>query len=180
MDTEMTENIITDMAKFYLRELFYGIPLPNIYVDEDMGFDVLGAFSLKRSDDYFVENDEFLGKYEYKAQYIALGNGFGIEFNDNESFQDPLNHPEPIIRISAKCIDNFRRLTGVLLHELLHYCLWYIGWDYRDEDMDFDRECRKMELPDNYVDNYDWCVLDRYIHSYMEYRKSHIAGNFIQ
>ncbi len=162
------ENLLKDMTTYFLKTLFDNIPVPNVYIEPDMEKDTLGTFSLEQNTNYLKENDELLGKYEYRSHYKRYGNGFGIEYNKMESYQDPLNHPDPVIKISEVCLKNIRKTTATLLHELVHYYLWYIGWDFGDEDVDFNRKCREMDIPTNYG-SYDYRKIDKYIEMYCEY-----------
>ncbi len=169
---------LDDMTKFYIKELFYNIPIiPVEYSDEIESS--LGEFLLERSRDYDPDEDELLFAYEYRWHRVNLWNDLGgVDIGEDSSWMDPLNHPEISIRINAKCADSARCLVSTLIHELIHYYCWYIGLEYHDHSKDFIKMCKKMDIPDNYSnhewiegrwkDTFDYTKIDKYIYMYID------------
>ena len=172
-DLRITQEMAEDMAQFYLNTFFAKIPAIPVHI-ENIPDGSLGVFYLEEGEDYDPYNDELMNAYEYRSRYKPLWGGLGgIDLNRDQSYQDPLNHPKVSIRISKSICICVREFVGTLMHELLHYYLWYIGWDFHDEDIVFYRECRKMGLPTNYAgkskDDTDYKKIDQYIRMYIEY-----------
>lgn len=175
---EKAQALLEDMARFYLKNLFYSIPYVTVKYSDDMDGS-LGKFGLEKASDYDPDNDELLGTYGYRWKYIPFENELGgIDIGIDESWSDPINHPDVTILINYKLVDNTRMLVGTLLHELLHYYYWYIGRDYHDNDYDFLEKCKEMELPTNYTDwewkdkkwveTFDYSKIDKYIQMYAD------------
>ncbi len=160
---EISVEMLEFMAGFYLILMFDNIPMIPVSFKELSGGD-LGVFILEKADDYNADTDELLVKYEDRSRYKPLwGELGGVELCKELSYQDPLNHPKLQIEISTKCAKSMRKCVSVLLHELLHYYLWYIGWDWHDDDSTFDREARKRGLATNYGMKADTAKIDGYI-----------------
>lgn len=171
-----TQTVLEDMARFFLKELFYNIPyIPVTYSSDIEGS--MGQFGLKEADDYDPDEDELMQAYEYRWTYKPLWDELGgVDIGTDVSWMDPLNHPTAKIQINRNLKKDLRKLTSVLIHELLHYYLWYIGWEYHDNSKDFLDKCKEMELPTNYtdwvykdgrwVDMYDYKKADKYIQMY--------------
>ncbi len=184
----MSGEQLQDMAKFYLKELFYGIPeIPVSFGEPDeMEEDILGVFCLEKSPDYSLEEDELLNAPEYRWHYVRLWDELGgKDVGEDESWQDPLNHPDARILISTRCRKCARTLVATLLHELMHYYCWYAGYDHHDKDMDFHKRCIEMGLPTNYdrewngrnwVYAYDYTKIDKYIRMYGNRTEHKTAG----
>ncbi len=174
------QEMLQDMADFYLRQPFQNIPFINVSIAENIDDDVNGEFRLEPADDYDYDNDELKSAYEYRSRYKTLFDGFaGMEINNEFSYMDPLNHPALSIRINKRITKDLRLTVSVLLHELLHYYLWYIGHDFHDEDIEFHQTCLNMGLPTNYTgkewtgtawkDTYDYSQMDWYLKMYANY-----------
>ncbi len=165
------ERKLREMARFYERTLFYGLPEIKVsYSGKGMG-----AFCMDSADDYCPCEDELTDEYLYRKRYVETAPGVGYYKNHDFSWQDVENHPKVQIKINKSLQGDLRKLTAVLLHELCHYYLWYIGYDYHDNDGHFLSLCRKMGLPTNYdhrwdgrkwVETYDYSLVDKYIEMY--------------
>ena len=171
--------LIQNMADFYLEMIFQGIPAVTVEVTDNLSEGTLGEFYLEEAPDYDYSTDELKNAYEYRSRYKTFCDGFcGIDMNQDASFMDPLNHPIPHIKISQKLTKDIRETTATLLHELLHYYLWYRGYDFHDNDMYFYQKCKSMGLPTNYdirwtgkgwEDSYDYSKTDKYIKLFIAY-----------
>lgn len=178
---------LQEIADLFLKELFYGIPsIPVTFVDKDeLDRGALGEFSLSERDGYDASKDELMQCPEYREKEIRLGGEFTIHHQPRDAaWTDPLNHPEAVIRISTEH-HTLRHLMSTLLHELLHYYLWFIGHDHHDEDIEFCNECQRLGIPTNYdrtwnghkwVHSYDYTLMDPYIEMYF----THILKNMLK
>lgn len=148
----LDNTILLDMMRFFLTNMFSGIPDISCHFGPAEGF-VLGKFLLKRSSKYLESKDPVAGKAGYIPRHYFLCGGLIDSYQyDIEPWEDPLNHPKPEIIISDALADfnHMLSLTGTLLHELTHYYCWYIGLDYKDEDKDFHNRLLRMGLPTNW------------------------------
>ncbi len=169
------------MSDFFLKEYFAGIPHINInFIKPSCIGGADGIFRLSMADNYRESDDELYGGVGYRSKYIELDNGIGFEAKGMPSWADVLNHPGTEILISTD-IRNTRLLVGTLLHELLHYYCWYLGYGHGDSCEDFNRIAKEMEIPLNtdhifeggkWEDSFDYSKMDRYIGAYKEFRKS--------
>lgn len=164
------------MARFYLKKLFYNIPYIPVEYSNNLE-DSKGIFEMEMADDYVYENDELLNSYEYRWKYISMEDGMcGVDIGGDRSWEDPINHPKLAIRISARYTNNIRKLTAILLHELLHYYCWHTGLEHHDDSEDFLEKCKEMDIPTNYSDYiwedgrwkdvFDYTKVDKYIKMY--------------
>ncbi len=171
-----TQSFLENLAKFYLKELFYNIPYIPVEYSNDIDGS-MGQFGLEKADNYDPDRDELLYAYEYRWEYKPLWNELGgVDIGNECSWMDPLNHPSAKIQINANLSNDLRKIVAVLIHELLHYYLWYTGYEYHDESRDFLDKCKEMGLPDNYtkwqykdgrwIDMFDYSKTDRYIWMY--------------
>lgn len=183
----MTTKALEGMTRFYLKELFYGIPEIPVEITSDLDSGIMGQFVLDEGDDYDRDNDELMNAPEYRSRYKPLWDGFGgVELQREYSYMDPLNHPKAYIQLNKKIIRDIRKTVAVLLHELLHYCYWYIGREYHDYSKDFHEKCLEMELPNNYTDyvwidnewrdSYDYTKIDKYLKMYSRHLDEELAA----
>jgi len=184
----VNDAILQNMARFYLKTLFYGIPEVEVVYAKKNELDdaVLGEFGLDKNESYCEEDDELLNYPGYQSRYKSLWDGLGgCYLNTEFSWMDPENHPEVKIRINPRCRENTHGLVATLLHELLHYFFWYTGREYHDESREFLDECKKMGLPTNYdrewkdggwVNTYDQSKVEPYVRMYADY----VADKFIE
>lgn len=185
----ITDKVLQDMADFYCKTVFDHIPSIRVCFGDqpEMTEDATaGAFTLEKASEYCMDEDELIDAYEYRPEVMAFEGGqeyiltaTGID----QSYQDPLNHPIASIQINPSCKKDLRKLVAVLLHELLHYYLWYIGWDYHDNSKQFLDECKRRGFIDNYtrftwnrrkgwIDSYDYSLMEKYIEMYFEHKNS--------
>ncbi len=184
----ISEEMLRDMARFFLKELFYGIPeIPVSYGDpdkEEISCDAAGEFRLEKCQGYDVSGDSLFNTPGYRWRYKAMWEGYpefgGVDFGVFEGlWENPLNHPEAYIVIRRCQARDALRLTGTLLHELLHYYCWYIGLDHHDGDRDFEDLCREMGLSSNFRDwvwkdgkwksVFDYSHVEEYLRMYVEH-----------
>lgn len=183
---KVREKVLQDMAKVFLKELFYNIPYVPVHLTElEDGYN--GVFCIDRGPDYIQDEDELINAPEYKRKYKLLWDGLcGVDMGGDESYMDPLNHPDVYIKISCRITADIRKTVSVLLHELLHYFYWYTGREYHDDDREFLDKCKEMGVPTNYtdfewngskwVDTYDYTQIDKYLMLYVgELQESEVA-----
>lgn len=123
----ISEKGLKDRAKFYCETLFH-VPLKidvRFFEEEEERMTALGFF--RATNDY--------------------GSLIPLEGDDaDEDF---------FIGINSKIATNREHvLTDTLLHELLHYALWYRGGEYGDKDEDFIQNAKKLGISNNYERDY--------------------------
>lgn len=142
----VTKRQLQEMTRFYLKELFGNIPEIKVSFKGTK----LGTFNMEAEDGYCEENDELINDPAYKRRYSYLGYGCGYDKNRDYAWQDPLNHPKVSISIKKSLSSDRKTLIMVLLHELSHYYLWYLGYGFRDDDSDFIKFCNERFIPTQY------------------------------
>lgn len=137
----MKHEELIDRAQFFSKELL-GIPY---------NYDVRFA---TRDDEDFLEM--VFGKDHVRGSFIAYGYGIG-----NESYRhvlikhgvdenDAENAEEAYILLSPHLQRSHMDLNCVLIHELIHHKLWYLGYDFNDGDPDFEKEVCRLKVSSNY------------------------------
>lgn len=179
----MTTKMLEDMARFYLERYFDGIPYIPVTFDRACCLDgALGSFVMRPGDDYCMDEDELIDAPGYRVRHVTVLDNTGYWLADEESWKDPINHPVVFIRISRKIQRDIRQAVATLLHELMHYYCWYMGYDYSDSDYGFNRMCMDRGIPTNYYDNafhdgcwhdtFDYTSMDRHIQAYYENKEA--------
>lgn len=149
----MTTKILRELTAYFLKEYFDGIPEIPVSFASNMDLDgAAGVFCMRPGEEYDVDNDELIDCPSYKVRHVSLVNNTGYWVVNEESWRDPLNHPDICIRINRKYQKHFEYIAGTLLHELMHYYCWYMGYDYRDRDYEFNRRCIDRGIPTNFYD----------------------------
>lgn len=64
------------------------------------------------------------------------------------------------IMINQSQIESIYRLDNTIIHELIHYYLWYIGYGYGDTEPDFLKKAKELGISNNYEFRYD--IRDEY------------------
>ncbi len=171
----MTNIELKEMANYFLKTLFYGIPEIEVSFNENKDIGCNGMFNLSIGNNYCEEDDCLRNEYFYRTKYVYMGNGVGYYDNAEMSWQDVENAPERKIVINKNLRIDKRMVVATLLHELCHYYLWYIGRGYDDADKDFLELCHKMDIPTNYdhewdgsryINTYNYLKIDKYIEIY--------------
>lgn len=145
---DITDNELENMTRFYLKEVFKGIPFITTHFAtvEELG-DKLGITEYTEGDDYIIEKDVLLDMHEYAHAAVEIAPGVFDDVKYEPSYLDPENHPKIEILLSDTLKTDIYMLTGVLLHELCHYYCWYMGYDHHDGDLQFERRLRELRLP---------------------------------
>ena len=126
--------------------------------------------SSKFEDDYTGElrKNPFLGSFEHHE------NSYDIDIDNDDCFDVGICHGEndivyedyPInykpntedctIYISESIREDKLRLIDTLLHELIHFKLWYQGLDYKDGDYQFEQALKEYGVSSNYDRVFDY------------------------
>ncbi len=143
---------LEQMERFFLKELFHGIPgIRTVFkTPRCTGGNAAGMFLLEMSDDYCCQDDELYAGYKgYRRLDMKVG--FAVGYNDGDlPWLDAINHPKAEIQISPELKKDKEQLVMTLLHELCHYYCWYTGLDYHDNDRQFIDTCKKLGVPTNF------------------------------
>lgn len=113
------EDELKERAKFFSKYIL-GIPFEYdiIYVDpeDESGAEVIFYGAFVSTGEAYEYDDE-LG--EFKDCHIEIN----------------------------RCLDSdVLRLNNVLLHELIHFKLWYLGYDYHDNETQFNETLKKYHV----------------------------------
>lgn len=178
---KLTTKELQKMAKYFLKKYFDNIPyIPCKFLPKSKFEDGCTAyFIIQESDDYDSGEDELYNTGEYSSHYVEIDDGIGFTCGGG-SFADPLNHPDLAIALSNELRTDVNKCVGVLLHELVHYYCWYIGYDHSDGSHAFENKLAELGLPSNYEnmfnketkeweDIFDYSKMQNY---YNEYRLS--------
>lgn len=186
---KVSKKEVMKMARFFLKELFDGIPTIDIEIKEPhcYGGNALGMFSLEANDEYDESIDSELVNelYEEYKGHIELDFGYGITagYNGGElPWLDVLSHPKIKILIKPSVCRDRHQLVMTLLHELCHYYCWYLGYGYHDTDRDFLDTCKKLGIETNYDfkwNGHEWTRPEYYRRSaenYLRMYESEVAA----
>lgn len=121
--------------------------------------------NIKISEEELNDRAKFFSKYilglayKYDVRYVESEDQYGIETafygcfcpkcEAYEDFDEGLDGPMCHIEINESLSGNVLELNNTLLHELVHYKLWYLGYDYDDEDRQFKDELKKYHISSN-------------------------------
>ena len=172
----ITTNELKQMERFFLKELFDGIPETKTIFKSPrcVGGNAAGMFLLEMNDEYCCQDDELYDEYKGHVE-LDMKIGFAVGYDSGDlPWLDVINHPKAEIQISPSLKNDREQLVLTLLHELCHYYCWYIGLDHHDNDRQFLETCKRLGIPTNY--DFEW-VGGRWVRPvrYMENAKKYIA-----
>lgn len=180
----MTIKEVRKMAGFFLKEFFDNIPMLRIEYDaicDEMNQGICGCFGLHENEEYDLDKEDpemaelLRNSSEYKVRYREYG-GIGYTSSYDPEYTDVLHKPEPYIILNETIKRNKKMITSVLLHELVHYWCWYLGYDHHDGDKQFENKIKELGLRSNFSnatfrdgewqDDFDYDTVQKYIDLY--------------
>ena len=172
----MKQQDLQDMSAFFRKKYFDGIPEIDCKF-KPLGKGMYGCFCLNENKSRELDKEdpdlakEVRNSPEYRSTYYDLG-GIGYQGGCTPAFTDPLMNPGRTIYINHNLRTNRQKTTAILLHELARYWAWYLGYEYRDGDAEFEQKIREMGLPSmcdrtfingEWRDEYDYNQIERYL-----------------
>lgn len=127
----MTNRQAEDRAKFFANYLFDFTSVPEIeVVTQKEIFEILEEQMLETG---------VIEKFEDAPSGMFFHTEYG--YGDDDECTIYIN--------KAKC-KTVEQFNGTLIHELLHYVLWWQGYDSDDGEKDFEDGLKKLGLASNY------------------------------
>lgn len=144
--SKISEQDLEKRAEFFSKHLF--------------GIKYTGEISFVPStfhDDYTGDekNENYLGAFLHHENSWDIDlddEDYGVphEYEDEINLESKSNIEDCAIEINEKLADDVLRLNDVLLHELIHFVLWYQGLDHMDGAKQFEDTLKKYDISSNY------------------------------
>lgn len=96
---------------------------------------------------YIPEYDEFGNSIQLLGRFIHDKESYITEDDQDEVYCE--------IEINETLSNDVLRLNDTLLHELIHFKLWYMGYDSQDGDKQFEDELKRYHISSNYSNTFD-------------------------